>query len=89
MTKYYRLPLGKERDAYLDKLAKRHYAAKDAAKTDPDLDDDFNHDSVWEQTWIAKWPAEKRTQYEAFRKAMEERRDAYKAAFRKKTNQTK
>ncbi len=84
VTKYYRLAAGKEREAFLDKLAKKHFEAKDAAKTDPSKDDDFNHDEVWEQNWITKWPSEKRAQYEAFRKARDERRDAWKLANRPK-----
>jgi hypothetical protein len=82
MTKYYSLPAGRERDAYLDKLAKKHYEAKDAVKANPALDDGFNHDEVWEDAWVAKWPADKRNNYLAYRKAMLEHREAYKAANR-------
>lgn len=84
MTKYYRLAPGKQRDAYLDKLAKKHYAAKDSAKADPTLDDGFNHDRVWEQNWISKWSLEKQTQYQAYCKALEDRCATYKATVRAK-----
>ena len=86
MAKYYRLAVGKDREAYLEKLSKKHFGAKDAAKADPNPADAFNHDDVWEQSWIAKWTPEKRAQYEAFRKAMEESRTAWKLANRPKQN---
>lgn len=84
MAKYYRLAAGKERDEFLDKLAKKHFEAKDAAKADPSKDDGFDHDEVWEQSWISKWPQEKRAQYEAFRKARDEHRETWKLANRPK-----
>ncbi|CAN5693622.1 hypothetical protein BH09PLA1_BH09PLA1_25790 [soil metagenome] len=77
MAKYHALPAGKAREDYLDHLTEKHEIKKTREKLNPELASDFKHDVAYEENYIAKWPAEKRAQYEAFRRALVDRRHAY------------